>query len=113
MALRGTSDPTKFYLKILWVWILEIFAEARENPIYSAIWSQLTGEKKTANRAAENIAKAIESKSMTEPIIMLADEIGKLLTPIGKFSKQNPKIGFKPNVIYGNKIHSEILSTWS
>ena len=45
----------------------------------SGIWSQLTGEKKTANRAAENIAKAIESKSMTEPIIMLADELGKLL----------------------------------
>jgi len=45
--------------------------------VFSAIWAQISGEKKPATRAAENIEKEIESGEM-EPIIMMADELGKL-----------------------------------
>lgn len=45
--------------------------------VFSAIWAQISGEKKPATRAAQHIEKEIESGKM-EPIILMADEIGTL-----------------------------------
>ena len=51
----------------------------RPKQAYAAIWSQLTGEKRTADHASELLEEKFESRRMKEPILMLVDELGKLL----------------------------------
>lgn len=50
--------------------------------VYSAIWSQLTGEKRTADHASELLeAKfAGSGRNKGEPILMLVDELDQLMT---------------------------------
>ena len=50
----------------------------RPKQAYAAIWSQLTGEKRTADHASELLEEKFESRRMKEPILMLVDELGKL-----------------------------------
>ena len=50
----------------------------RPKQAYAAIWSQLTGEKRTADHAFELLEENLKQKSMEEPILMLVDELGKL-----------------------------------
>ena len=52
--------------------------------VYSAIWSQLTGEKRTADHASELLEAKFsgteKSRGKTEPILMLVDELDQLMT---------------------------------
>ena len=51
----------------------------RPKQAYAAIWSQLTGEKRTADHASELLEEKFESRRMKEPILMLVDELGWFL----------------------------------
>lgn len=52
--------------------------------VYSAIWSQLTGEKRTADHASELLEAKFAGKEgvrgKAEPILMLVDELDQLMT---------------------------------
>lgn len=52
----------------------------RPKQAYAAIWSQLTGEKRTADHASELLEEKFESRRMKEPILMLVDELDQLMT---------------------------------
>ena len=50
--------------------------------VYSAIWSQLTGEKRTADHASELLEEKFggNSRGRSEPILMIVDELDQLMT---------------------------------
>ena len=51
--------------------------------VYSAIWSQLTGEKRTADHASELLEETFSGggrKRSKEPILMIVDELDQLMT---------------------------------
>ena len=51
----------------------------RPKQAYAAIWSQLTGEKRTADHASELLEEKFEARRMNQPILMLVDELGTIL----------------------------------
>ena len=53
--------------------------------VYSAIWSQLTGEKRTADHASELLEEKFggNSRGRAEPILMIVDELDQLMTRTG------------------------------
>lgn len=52
----------------------------RPKQAYAAIWSQLTGEKRTADHASELLEEKFEARRMNQPILMLVDELDQLMT---------------------------------
>ena len=52
----------------------------RPKQAYAAIWSQLSGDKRTADHASELLEEYFESRRIKEPILMLVDELDQLMT---------------------------------
>ena len=52
----------------------------RPKQAYAAIWSQLSGDKRTADHASELLEEHFESRRIKQPILMLVDELDQLMT---------------------------------
>ena len=52
----------------------------RPKQAYAAIWSQLSGDKRTADHASELLEEYFESRRIREPILLLVDELDQLMT---------------------------------